>query len=432
MLKASENIRKNKPSHGDPIHLNLEEPKLKVLDNGVNAYCINAGDEDVIRLDIIINAGSAYQDKKLVATSTGKLLKEGTKNMSSSAIAQEIDNKGAYLDISVSKDSSSITLYSLNKHLNELLPIVGKILSEAQFPDEEVNIHIERQKQEFLTNSEKVRYRAMLEFNKMIFGESSAYGQQLQIEDFEKLSRQDIVEFYNQKYFPQNAYIVISGKLNNSSISLVNKYIGNSWSAGQPNKNKDLIFTEQPSPEKIFISKNGALQSAIRVGRPIVSKTHPDYNAFILLNTILGGYFGSRLMSNLREDKGYTYGVSSYLINFIHAGYFSISTEVNATHTNAALDEIYNELEKLRTQKVGEEELHLVKNYIYGTFLRNFDGAFSLAERYRSVKDFGLNFEFYKNSLDAMLKIEADQLFEIANKYLNPDDMIQLVVGKAE
>jgi predicted Zn-dependent peptidase len=164
----------------------------------------------------------------------------------------------------------------------------------------------------------------------------------------------------------------------------------------------------------------------------MISKTHPDYNRFVLLNTILGGYFGSRLMSNLREDKGYTYGISSYISNYINGGFFSIATEVNANYTQAALDEIFLEINKLRTQAVGESELQLVKNYIYGTFLRNFDGPFALAERFRSARDFGLGFDYYKKSLDEILVVNPDDLIETAKKYLDPDYLIKLIVGSME
>lgn len=432
MLKATAVDRTTRPSYGKPIQLLVSEPELTVLDNGIEAYCINAGDEAVCRLDIIIKAGSAYQDKKLVASSAGKLLKEGTKHLSSAEIAEKIDSRGAYLDVSVTKDSAVITLYALNKYLNEILPLVGAILAEAAFPQEELNIHIERQRQEFLTNYEKVRYRATLEFNKMVFGEHSAYGKHLAIEDFSKLERKDIIDFYHRNYVPQNTYIIISGKINDEIISLTNKHLGNGWSNNGSLQIKDRKFTEKVSAGKKLINKEGALQSAIRLGRPMIGKTHPDYNAFILLNTVLGGYFGSRLMSNLREDKGYTYGVTSFVANYIKAGYFSVATEVNANHTRAALDEIFKEMQKLREQKIGDEELLLVKNYIYGTFLRNFDGPFALAERFRSVKDFDLNFDFYKKSLDEMLKIDAEKLIETAGKYFNPDEMIHLVVGKLD
>jgi predicted Zn-dependent peptidase len=424
-------IDRNKiPPHGKPIDLVLEEPGRETLDNGMDVYLIHAGNEEVIRLDIVVEAGSVYQQKKLTASSVGKLLKEGTKKYSSSEIAGIIDFCGAYLDVAVTKDSAIITLYTLSKYLEQLIPVVGDMLLEANFPEEELNIHIDRNRQEFLINSEKVRYKAMLEFNKLVFGKDSAYGQVLELTDFDLLERHDLFDFYNKYYHHGNAYLLVSGKIPGNTVALLNKYLGSAW------KQNVMTDTETPSAGLIdtkrkYVEKPDAMQSAIRVGKPIVSRQHPDYNRFLLLNTVLGGYFGSRLISNLREDKGYTYGVSSFVTNYKYAGYFSVSTEVNVQHTDAALDEICHEMELLRTAKVGEDELMRVKNYIYGTFLRTFDGPFALAERFKSAREIGEGFAYYQKSLNEMLQVSADELLEVANKYLNPKDMITLVVGKA-
>ncbi len=420
--------RSNIPPHGKPVNLAFEEPQREVLDNGLEVFLIDAGNENALRLDIVINAGSVFQDKKLTATSVGKLLKEGTKGYDSSKIAELIDNYGAYLDISVTKDTATITLYVLSKHLKQLIPVVSKMLHEATFPEEELKIHIDRQRQEFLINSEKVRYKAMLEFNKLVFGEGSAYGQILELADFDLLNRKDLVSFYNLNYHPGNNYIVVSGKISDEIIPLLNKYIGSTWQQNRKVKCQIPGPGTQGIQEK-YIEKPDALQSAIRIGRPIFNKHHQDYNKFLLLNTVLGGYFGSRLMSNLREDKGCTYGVHSFVTNYKHAGFFSVSTEVKADSTQIALQEIMFELNRLRSEKIADEELNRVKNYIYGTFLRTFDGPFALAERFKSAKDIGEGFSFYKNSLNEILQVTANELFETANKYLNPEEMITLVVG---
>ena len=423
--------RSSVPEHGKPATLVMTEPGVTMFDNGIEAYLIEAGDEEVTRIDIVIDAGSAFQLKRLVASTVGKMLREGTAGFSSIEIAEKLDYFGAHFDDHVTKDSAILTLFSLTKHLDELLPLIGEMISTAEFHEEELNIYIDRQRQEFLVNSEKVRYTAMLEFNRMVYGRESAYGKIVQLDDFDKLNRNDLVEFYNGRYSPQNTYVIISGKINEKVIELTNKYFGNGWQHNSTNQNKIDFIAESETVEK-FIKKEDALQSAIRVGRLIINKTHPDYNRFILLNTILGGYFGSRLMSNLREDKGYTYGISSYLSNYIHGGSFNIAADVNEKYTQAALGEIFKEIKRLRKQKVDNEELQLVKNYIYGTFLRNFDGPFALAERYRSARDFGLTFDYYKKSLDEILKINADDLLETAEKYLDPDEMIRLVVGSME
>jgi len=423
--------RSRLPQHGTPVHLAFKEPQKEVLDNGLEVFLIDAGIERVLRLDIVINAGSVFQDKKLTAASVGKLLKEGARGYNSSKIAALIDFYGAYLDISVTKDTSTITMYLLSKHLKHLIPVISRMLMEATFPEEELEIHVDRQRQEYLINSEKVRYKAMLEFNKLVFGEGSAYGQVLELGDFDLIERNDLVQFYNNHYHPANAYMVVSGKITSEIVNLLNKHIGNAWHKDKPTgydiPEKGIIGTKER-----FIEKPDAMQSAIRIGRPIFSKQHPDYNKFLLLNTILGGYFGSRLMSNLREDKGCTYGVHSFVTNYKHAGFFSVSTEVKAQATEIALKEIMFELNRLQVEKVGEDELSRVKNYIYGTFLRTFDGPFALSERFKSAKDIGEGFLFYKKSLEEILKVTPEELQETACTYFNPEEMITLVVGKVQ
>jgi len=428
-MKEQQKIdREHKPSHGRPIILSLEEPEMLVLDNGLPTYLIKAGQEDVIRVDISIKAGAAFQHKKLLANSTGKLLIEGTASFSSSFIAEKLDFYGAYLEVNISPDNTILSLFSLTKHLNEMLGLVSEIIAAPVFPENELKIHLERKKHEFLVNSEKVKYVALNEFARMVFGKNSAYGQTLEEGDFDKIKREDLLQFFKQYYLPGNAYMVLSGKIDNEVINLVNKHIGKGWAKDKVFE-ENIQFTESITEKKKLIERPGSLQSAIRVGAPIINKMHPDYNRFILLNTIFGGYFGSRLMSNLREDKGYTYGVSSYVLNYINQSVFSVSTEINSSYTEQALQEILKEMEILRTVKVDEKELNLVKNYIYGTFLRNFDGPFALADRFKSVKDFGLGFDYYKKSLDEIMHIKADELLETAQKYLNPENMVQLVVG---
>lgn len=423
--------RSTSPPNSKTDVLHITEPEELILDNGLHAYLIDAGDEEVTRIDVVVQAGSALQKQKLVASSVGKLLKEGTVNYASAKIAAKFDYLGAYFDTSITKDAATLTLYTLTKHLRELLPLISEMLAQASFPEHEMHIHIDRKLQEHLTNSEKVSYLAMLEFNKLVFGEDSAYGQTVAIEDFERIQHKQLMAFYKENYSVERAYVIISGRANKKVASLVNKFLGNGWNNSKRTDEKINYMTSYEKGEK-YISKEGAMQSAIRIGKPIISKKHPDYNKFILLNTILGGYFGSRLMSNLREQKGYTYGVSSFPANYIHGSSFAIVTEVNVDHTNAAMDEIFNEMAILRNEKVGDEELGLVKNYIYGTFLRNFDGPFALADRFRSVKDFGLGFDYYLKSLDDILEISSDELLETADKYFVADQMIKLVVGRME
>ena len=423
--------RTTSPTHSKTDVLLVTEPEERLLDNGLQAYLIDAGDEDVTRLDVVIRAGSAFQKQKLIASTVGKLLMEGTANYPSSLIAEKLDYLGAYFDIAITKDASTLTLYTLTKHLSKLLPLISEMLTKASFPDNEMQLLLDRKRQDYLINSEKVRYLAMLEFNKLVFGERSAYGQTISLNDFDNVQHQLLLDFYKQNYAVDRSYIMISGRANDDVFGLVNKYLGNGWGRSTLSDEK-INYLSSPGQGEKYIVKEDAMQSAIRIGRPIIGRNHPDYNKFILLNTVLGGYFGSRLMSNLREEKGYTYGISSFAANYIHGSSFSIATEVNVKHTNSAISEIFNEIDRLKNETISPQELELVKNYIYGTFLRNFDGPFALADRFRSVKDFGLGFDYYLSSLDEIMVISSSELLEIANKYFDADQMIRLVVGKLD
>jgi len=417
------------PPIGKHYQLTLTKPKHIKLDNGIDTYIINKGKEEFTRFDIVFDAGSASQSKSLIAGSTLSLLIDGTKKLSSSKIAQTIDYHGAYVDTTLTKDKSGITLYTLNKHLPKLLPLIGDIIVNATFPEEEFQNYIHRKRHQFLLNNDKVKYKATSEFNKLVFGENTAYGRIAQLEDYDNLKRTNLVEFYNTHYIPQKSYIIISGKVTNKTISLVNKYIGNIQNTQSKISTSNISIPNKITNKDIFVEKEGSLQSAIRIGMPIINKKHPDINSLVVLNTVFGGYFGSRLMSNLRENKGFTYGIGSYMVNYKHGGFLGIATEVNTQHTKAAINEIKNELNKLCNQAISNEELELVKNYIYGTYLRSFDGSMALAERYISAKDLNLDYSYYTVGLKEMMKQTPRQLQETANKYFNFDNMIKLVVG---
>lgn len=227
-----------------------------------------------------------------------------------------------------------------------------------------------------------------------MFGPTHPYGRDVHENDFDRISIDELKSFFTTHYNSLNCTIFASGNLPKNILDVLNKHFGDgSWGGNSVSVNTitQLATTEI---QKHFIHREDAIQSAIRVGRILFNKTHPDYFKFQVLNTILGGYFGSRLMANIREDKGYTYGIGSGLSNLVHNGYFFISTEVGADVTNQTLDEIYKEIKILREKPVDATELETVRNYILGNFLRSVDGPFALADKFKSIWEFGLDYSF--------------------------------------
>jgi predicted Zn-dependent peptidase len=211
---------------------------------------------------------------------------------------------------------------------------------------------------------------------------------------------------------------------------MVNNTFGKKdWTKG--NGIEGTVPAGQASPVKVsYIERNNAIQSAIRVGRPMFNKTHADYAGMQVLNTILGGYFGSRLMKNIREEKGYTYGIGSAVVSMIHGGYFFIASEVGAEVCSSALEEVYKEMDILRMEPIPEEELQMVKNYMLGSFLKSIDGAFNLVDRWKGIMFYNLGYEYYDRFINTVSTISPPELMMLAQKYLTRESMNELVVGK--
>jgi len=402
------------------------------LKNGIPVYHINAGTQDLVKIELLFPAGMWQQSSPLVGSAANAMLNEGTSKHSSKEIAETMDYYGAFLHTEITHDFAVVGIHSLNKHLSSVLPMVEEIVTDSLFPKSEWDIYLQNKKQSFIVNNNKVSFVSRKKFAELLFGNDHPYGHNVMESDFDKLNRDEAHDFYKQSYTASDTIIVASGNVTDATLKLIEKHFGsmNRSSAIRHVSLKENNGQQATNNGQHYIEKKDAVQSAIRMGKMLFKKSHSDYCAMLVVNTIFGGYFGSRLMANIREDKGYTYGIGSALVSFTNAGYFTISTEVGAEVTNDAVKEIYLELEKLQTEKVSESELALVRNYMLGTFLRSVDGPFALADRFKGIHFAGVGYEYYENFIETVRTITPEKIMELANKYLKKDEMIELVVGK--
>lgn len=402
-------------------------PEQHQLANQMQLFVINAGSQALCKIEMVFNAGNYFESNALVANATNSLMREGTSNKSAGEIAELLDYYGAFLETAVYKDKASVILYSLNKHLHKTLPVMMDLIQNAIFPEKELLLYKTNQKQKFMVNQQKVDHVARNHFNAMLF-KDTPYDQFIEANNYDELSQIQLQNFFKDRYAGNDAYMVIAGKITDDVLNQVKQEAGNI--ALKPvNEKKNYINTQNGRTE-LLIEKKDAMQSAIRIGCRLFNKTHPDYFNMQVLNTILGGYFGSRLMSNIREDKGYTYGIGSGVASLLNDGFFYISTEVGVDVTTATLTEIYKEIDALQQTLVPTEELELVKNYLLGTFLRSVDGPFAISEKFTSIKDYGLTNDFYKAYVNHIKQVKAQDLMLMAQKYLGKNNLSELVVGK--
>jgi len=423
--------RKIAPKFNSISSVEFISPEKKSLDNGVNVHLISGGSQEILKIDFIFDAGVWFQKKPLIAKATNSLIKEGTKNHTASEIAEGIDQYGAFIQTESDFDKAHITIYTLSKHLNNVLPFVKEVLLYPQFDNNEFVTYQRNAIERFKINQEKVSFLARNEFMKQLFGLGNPYGKIASLKDFEGLSLSHIKNHYSSFYGLNNCEIIVSGKITDNTFKAINHFFGAAEIPSSVSTTNDTAITTSNSTEKVFIEKPDALQSAIRIGKIMPNKTHTDYFKLQILNTVLGGYFGSRLMKNIREDKGYTYGIGSGILSLQNGGYFYISTEVGSNVTQKALDEIYKEIQLIQSELIGNDELNLVKNYLLGSLLKSSDGPFKMGALFENVHFYGFDFDFYNQYIEAIKNTSADELKEIANQYLNIDSLSEIIVGKS-
>ncbi len=402
----------------------------KRLRNNIPVYSINAGTQELIKVEFLFGAGMYQQKMPLQASTVNAMLEEGTSKMNAAQIADAVDYYGAFLEVGVSQDNASVVLYTLNKHLKSTISVVEDVIKNAIFPEDELSTHLINKKQKFHVNNQKVATLARKRFTELIFGSKHPYGINVQESDFEVINKNHLIDFYKSFYGSNNCKIILAGKIDEDVFSLLDEHFGGTdWTGENVPKSNTIKIVSNPDREQL-IYKEDALQSAIRIGKVLFNKTHPDFQALQILNTVFGGYFGSRLMSNIREDKGYTYGIGSGIASLQHSGYFFISTEVGVDVCKNAINEIYIEMENLRKELIPEDELQLVKNYLLGTFLRSVDGPFAMAERFKGILEYNLSYDYFDKYIATIKGVSASQLRDLANTYFDKESMIELVAGK--
>ena len=422
--------RRMQPKIVDAVdfNLHLKPYTFFTLDNGVPVYAVNAPEQEVLLIEWMFYAGNCYEEKNVVAAATNYLLKNGTRKKNAYAINEHFEFYGAYLNRHSHHETASVTLHSLSKHLSELLPVVEELFTDSIYPEEELAIYKQNQKQNLEVNMKKCDFVANRLIDENLYGFTHPYGKYSSIADFDNLLRDDLIRFYDDYYINGKCALFIAGNLPTDIESLLNKYFGSL----SLNKNEQLLINYKRNPsatkKQHLINDEKGVQSAIRIARPFPNRHHPDFIKVQVLNNIFGGYFGSRLMSNIREDKGYTYGIHSYLENHIHESAWMISTEAGRDVANATVNEVYNEMKRLRNEPVDEEELHLVRNYMIGSILGDIDGAFQIIARWKNYILNNLSADYFNNSISTIKKITAAELQQLANKYLQPEDFYELTV----
>lgn len=424
--------RKKAPVIKQPIDFNIALPECEcyTLDNGVHLYYINAGAEDTLMVNWVWSAGNWFEEKRNVAIAANYLIKNGTPNYTAFDINNHFDYYGSYFNRNCYSETAEIVLHCLGKHVKDLLPMVAELIENAEYPENELQIYQQNAQQRLKVNLLKPDFIAGREIDSMLFGEQHPYGKYSNMEDYQNLKREDLVAFHDQYYKKGKVVLFAVGKLPEGFLPLMNELFGKFEWKPYTAEITSPVHVIQPSQEKkrnIVVDENG-VQASIRIARPYIGKVDPNYHQLVLLNTIYGGYFGSRLMANIREEKGYTYGIYSGILNYLKNSGIVIGTEAGIEVKDATIKEIYHEMDILREELIDEEELLNCKNYMIGTVLGDLDGPFQVIARWKSLILQGFDAGFFNKAIKTIKEVEAEELRNLANQYLNPSEYYELTV----
>lgn len=421
--------RKNPPKYHIPQKFNIIKALEKKLDNGVPVYEINTGKQDVVKISFDFRAGAIYSKNPMVAELANSLLTEGTSDLTSWEIAEKFDFYGAFVTTDVGRRIANITITTLNKHIEPIVELVYSIITKASFEKKEIDTYLLNEYQEFLIEEGTDTNIAFKELIKNVYSKNNPYSILLEKKHFKNIKRKDIINFHKEYYNFSSLNIIVAGKISNEHISILNKYFGKEPVNYKNVKPEPYFETEPKAVITKYIEKKDAVQSTIMFGKISINRKNPDYFKFAITEIILGGYFGSRLMKNIREDKGYTYDIYSQSVSMLNFGFQYVFAQTGIDVCDKTVEEIKKELKILRTELISQKELVSVQNYLAGAWSLSFDSISDHIQSLKNINDFDLGYDYYDKFLHVLKNITPEEIRQTAEKYLHEDSLTLVIVG---
>lgn len=415
----------------DAVSIQIAE--VTHLSNGARLHLIKSETQPVVRLDFVFKAGKWYEEKKGTSDLAAKMLLEGSINHTAKQIADKVGYYGASFENNHGYDRSEFTLYCLAKYTSDLLALVLDVLQNPAFPEEEFNLLKQRTSQSLKVQRQKNNYLATHAFTQQVYGNSYPYTFGFDEGVLEAITKEEVEAFYRKRFVTQELEVFACGAIDDVlQLQLENEISSLQLQPSAASATTNEVEVSSAKDKFKFVSVADSLQSSIRIGKRFPKIDHADNHKLLVLNEIFGGYFGSRLMRNIREDKGYTYGIHSVVSPKEQDSIFYIGTDVNYAVTDNTIEEVLKEIKLLQQEQVPEEELETVKNYMLGKFLNDISTIFDQCDRYKRITLHKLSPEHYNNYVTTVRTVTAPELQDLANKYLQPDDLYTTVAGRKD
>lgn len=409
------------------VRLNM--PPARILSNGIPLYVVDGGQDGMNRLSVFIRGGELHEARPMQAAITAFTATEGTHSRTSQQIAETLDYYGSRITVQAYDEWTEIAVLSLNDNVQPSLDVLCDCLQHPTFLAADMQVLQRRYAANFAAVHQQVRFLAMMELARMYYGDHHPLARDIMPDDVMALTPDDLRTFHQSHYRTANLCAVLAGQITPEVLARVTQALESLAMPGQATPPFDWNAIARPfQAAQHVVHHPDALQSAIAIAMPAVPRRHPHYIPLRILANVLGGYIGSRLSVNIREQKGYTYGIQAYLSGREHDGYVGISTECKIDSTWAVMDEIRLELQRLRSEPVPDEELNLVRQNMLGDLVKTLDTPFNVGGYVASTITIGIYPEYFNDQVHTLRTIDAQQLLEMAQRYLRDDAMATAIV----
>lgn len=373
----------------------------------------------VFKLDFVFPlAGLGHSSLKKENMMVADLLISGTSKYNAQELNEKLDSLGSYYNIHTDYYKSTLSIYGKNDEFLNILNLWNHILKDIVFDPLEIEVYVNQKVNNLRIQKNKTSYQAKKRMNNAWFGNSKVLGYLLEEEDFNSLNKSLLDSFYSKNF--SEYYFILSGDLDKKMAIDIAKEFGTKKSNAF---NADSIHFEKNKVRENYFIIEKSNQSSVIARIEIPNRLHKDYAALSMLNLILGGYFGARIMKNIREEKGWTYGMYSVIRNFKTSAYIEISGDILADKVESVMTEIQKEINELKEKEISTEEWNMAKNYYLGSLQRSFDSFFSHSDKFLSLQETSLNLEWYYLFVEQIQKLKAEDVKKAANTYLKQDSL---------
>ena len=415
--------RKLFPNNSPIVNFEINTPEQFILKSGIPVFFYNYNDLKLVKFTILNNF-NPFENDPCVNYFVKKMLLEGCEKYNHTEIADIIDFYGADINITATPDANIISFTVLKEYFNYIFELLCEILKEPLFNEDRLEYIKNKKIQELKIENTKNKTIAYKTFKKELF-EDCNYGYSLNEEDIKKVKVCDLKNNFSQ-FWLNNTQIFITGDIDEKLLKNINKNIPDNLKFSNDSFLNDEIKLNH-SRKIININKQDSEQVSMCLGHILINDE--NYQKLWCTIAFLGGYFGSRLMKNIRERNGYTYGISAQIVNYRYVKYLLIKTSAKKEFKEAIIEEIKKEITLLQNEKISEEELNGFKQYFLGNMLATFSNVFSDMVHSVTVKMLNFEEDYYQKLFETIKNISGEEINHIAKKYLNPDKFVQVFVG---